>query len=120
MFERRIKILLAILFLVTGVIALRAAHITIVQHDHWTAQAAESMKRFTYTEPSRGRILDYKGEELAVDLPCMDVAVDYRVITAEPDRKWVQAKALARVKQRRGAAHSEPSRPFTRGFVHRR
>lgn len=117
MFERRLKILLMILFLITGVIALRAAHITIIQHDHWTAQAAEAMKRSTYIEPTRGRILDYKGEELAVDLPCTDVAVDYRAIVAEPDKRWLTNKAASRLRQREGSAYTEADRSVRRQML---
>jgi penicillin-binding protein 2 len=110
MYERRLKIFLILLFLVTTVIALRAAHIQIIQHDHWNEAAKEAMKRESYVETTRGRIVDFRGEELAVDLPCMDIAVDYRVIPAEPDKRWVAEKARQRLRHREGAAYTNADR----------
>src|SRR5690606_9823333 len=110
MYERRLKIFLSILFVVTTVIALRAGQITIVQHDRWSEAAREAMKRESYVETTRGRILDYRGEELAVDLPCMDIAVDYRVIPPEPDETWVRYRARRRLNQREGKAYAEADR----------
>lgn len=99
MFERRLKIFLILMFVVTIVIALKAAHIQIVEHDHWTERAERLRTRTIYVETTRGRILDRKGEELAVDLPCTDVVIDYRVLTPEPDARWVRSKAYSRLRQ---------------------
>ncbi len=117
MYERRLKIFLSILFVVTTVIALRAGQITIVQHDRWSEAAREAMKRESYVETTRGRILDYRGEELAVDLPCMDIAVDYRVIPPEPDETWVRYRARRRLNQREGKAYAEADRATRRRML---
>lgn len=100
MFERRLKIFLILLFVMTIVIALKAAHIQVIEHDHWSARAEDLRTRTIYVETTRGRILDRNGEELAVDMPCTDVAVDYRAITPEPDPRWVRSKAYARLRAR--------------------
>ena len=57
--------------------------------------AADEFKRKPqYIETTRGRILDNKGQELAVDEACMDACVDYRAITRDAD--WINAIALKR------------------------
>lgn len=100
MFERRLKIFLILLFVVTIAIALKASYIQVVEHDYWSERAEDLRTRTIYVETTRGRILDRNGEELAVDLPCTDVAIDYRVLTPEPDARWVRSKAYARLRQR--------------------
>ncbi len=117
MFERRLKIFLMVLMVVTAVIALKAAHIQVVEHEYWTERAADSMKRTIYVETTRGRILDRNGEELAVDLPCTDVVVDYRALTPEPDEKWVRSRALSRLRRHNWDAYLAADRPARRQML---
>jgi cell division protein FtsI/penicillin-binding protein 2 len=58
MFERRLKILLGILVMLTALVLLRAAHVQIVNGEHWRRQAINSMKRSQLVDTVRGRILD--------------------------------------------------------------
>jgi penicillin-binding protein 2 len=96
MFERRLKIILAVLFAFTFVLVLRAAQLQVVQRDDWRVQAAKTMRQEELIESSRGRILDFKGREIAVDQACEDACVDYRVIISPPDEKFVSEFARQR------------------------
>ncbi len=107
MFQRRLKILLTILVLVTGLLLLRAFQIQVVQADHWRQRAADSMKRPQLLETVRGRILDLKGTPLASDEPCIDAAVLYSAIQRDP--AWIRSCALGRLKARPGYADADRS-----------
>ena len=102
MFERRLKIFLVFLGAVTAVLIARAVEVQLMHHDYWVSQAAESMRHATYTETTRGSLLDCKGKILAVDEPSMDASVDYRAIPDEPDPVWVKNLAIARIKSSPG------------------
>jgi penicillin-binding protein 2 len=94
MFERRLKIFLVCLIVVTLALLIRAAQVQIISHSYWTAQAESATSDVHYLPTTRGRILDIRGRELAVDQPCIDACVDYRAIAREgPDAEWVKAQA---------------------------
>jgi penicillin-binding protein 2 len=95
MFQRRLRIFLFILVLVTGLLGLRAAQIQWLQRDNWRAQATELMKQWELIDTTRGAILDRNGKVLAFDAPCIDACVDYRAITEDPDPVWLRNHATA-------------------------
>src|SRR4051812_43813119 len=97
MFERRLKIFLAIVACVACVLVVRAAQVQVVEKEHWQKQAELTRQRTQLIETFRGRIIDCKDEALAIDEPCVDAAVDYRAVAvdrlsgvdAEPSDKWL-------------------------------
>lgn len=95
MYERRLKIFFVVLIGVTGLLLLRCAHLQIMQAEHFQAKAARSMRRPELLETTRGRILDYRNRELAVDEPCLVASVDYRAI--ERNGAWIEEQALRRL-----------------------
>src|SRR4051812_17451557 len=101
MFERRLKIVLALLFISTTVLVLRAAQLQIVNRSHWTEAAAEALKREQPIETTRGTIYDVKKVPIAQDVACIDACVDYRAITDPPDDAWVGRIALSWARERR-------------------
>src|SRR5688500_1066304 len=94
MFERRLKICLGIVLGVMSILLLRAFHLQVLTRSTWVRAAEDFKKKENYLEATRGRILDAKGHELAVDDACMDACVDYRAITR--DEKWIRAVARER------------------------
>src|SRR5215212_2045944 len=94
MFERRLKICLGILLGVMSILLLRALHLQVISRGHWMQLAEDFKKKAHYLETTRGRILDMKGHELAVDEACMDACVDYRAITRDPI--WIRGIARTR------------------------
>jgi penicillin-binding protein 2 len=102
MFERRIKIVLGLLTCMVLLLLLRAAQLQIASADYWRGRAHAKMHQLHFTPATRGRILDIKGREVAVDAACIDLCVDYRAITPRPDEKWVRSMALSRLHRRLG------------------
>ena len=105
MFERRLKIFLTILLLVTGVMLMRAVQLQVFGRSYWQEQAAESMKKSRLIETTRGTIFDAKGRPIAQDVACMDAAVDYRAVVEPPDKAWLSAQAVARVRRDLGDSY---------------
>lgn len=105
MFERRLKIFLLLLLLGTMVLMGRALHVQVIQHAYWTGRASGLLQTSQATETTRGRILDFKGKELAIDVASTDVCVDYRAITDPPNEQWVSEVATARLRGRLGAEY---------------
>ena len=107
MFERRLKVFLFFLAVTTAVLIARAVQIQLIERNEWASKASESLQDKTFTETSRGRLLDAHGNVLAMDVASMDVCVDYRAIPLDPDpksedglafSKWVREIASARIK----------------------
>jgi penicillin-binding protein 2 len=99
MFERRLKIVLGLLACFTLLLVLRAGWLQVVQGAEWERKASETVKRSSFVETSRGRILDFKGRVVAEDAPCVDAAVDYRAIDVEDkeSQEWLANQARARL-----------------------
>ena len=100
MFERRLKIFLALLVLVTVVLVLRAAHVQVLQKDEWVVKAEKSLERSRPVETVRGRILDHNNKPIAIDRACIDACVDFRALTNPPDPNWIESVALQRIRAR--------------------
>ena len=103
----RLRIL--IICLILGLLGLfaRAWQVQYLQKDKWTALAQKRLEDVESIETTRGRILDYRGRELAVEAACLDVVVDYRAITNPPDEAWVREIARGRLRTRLGEAYSK-------------
>src|SRR5256885_5931777 len=103
MFERRLKIFLALLIAFTLLFLGRAFQVQLVGHHYWTVEADKATSDVDYLPTIRGRILDFKGRELAIDQPCIDACVDYRAIPLPgPDPEWLREQARQRVLDVRG------------------
>lgn len=110
MFERRLKVFLVLLFAMTGVLALRAAHVQIVQREHWRERALAQMTRSKEIPTVRGKILDLKNRPVALDRPCIDACVDFRALTSPPDKAWVRSVAGERLTASLGDAFKKAAR----------
>ncbi len=98
MFERRSRVVLALLILASFALLARSAQIQLVQADDWRQVAEEALVKSTLTEAARGRLLDRKGRVLAEDVPCNDAAVAYWFVSDPPDEGYLKrlARDLAR------------------------
>ena len=88
MFERRLHVLLIVLTIVCCALALRSFSLQVVGQGKWTEIAKDASIDEREIPTVRGRILDVKGRELAVDQPCIDACVQYYAIAASHDTKW--------------------------------
>jgi len=102
MFERRLKILLMLLMVVSAALALRAAQIQIFARDYWRDRAVALTRRDEFVETERGSILDRNGRPLACDAPCVDACVLYPAIPDDPDPQWLASCAITNLKNRFG------------------
>jgi len=109
MFDRRLKIILALMCLALFGLMTRAAQIQVFQRVRWAREAADLQTLHRMTETTRGRILDARGRELAVDQPCIDACVDFAAITEdwEQYKDWLRDHAIASCVRRYGDAYSK-------------
>ncbi len=110
MFERRLKIFLSVLFVVTCVLVVRAMQLQVVKRDDYRHQAQLEMTNEELTETIRGQIRDRHGQVIAMDMPCINACVDYRAITREPDADWVKHIATQRAIRRDDYAAGDTAR----------
>lgn len=100
MFERRLQVLLIVLGVVCFGLVVRAFSLQVVGRSHWTEESDKALSDEREIPTVRGRILDVKGRELAVDQPCIDACVHYQAVSTTPERKWLNDTARVRVKKR--------------------
>jgi penicillin-binding protein 2 len=110
MFERRLKVFLGVLILVTLTLVLRAAQVQVLQHKDWEKRAIDSQKSSEQIETRRGAIRDYQGREMAIDVPCVDACIDYRSLVPNPADDWVKDVARGRLKDRMAGAYTDAPR----------
>lgn len=100
MFERRLRVFLALLFLGGLILAARAAQVQVGQGEAWRGRAEDAAERLTYIPPERGKIVDCRGVVLATDVPAFEACVNYRAIPPDgPDAKWLEDEATRRAKK---------------------
>jgi penicillin-binding protein 2 len=99
MFERRLKVLLGFLAGFTLILLVRAGWLQIVEGADLQKRAAETGRRASPLDTSRGAIKDFKGRTVAEDAPCIDAAVDYRDIDldAPESQAWLRIQAKSRL-----------------------
>ncbi|MCC6906362.1 MAG: hypothetical protein IT430_00345 [Phycisphaerales bacterium] len=106
MFHRRLLLLLTMVVLAMFVLVGQLYRLTVV-HGAEHRNVVESALVDTELLPTyRGRIVDRNGEVLALDRPCFDVLVDYRLISGE----WAIAAAGAEARRTHREEWNELSR----------
>jgi penicillin-binding protein 2 len=88
MFERRLKIFLGVVIVLTLVVLARAAQLQLTQHDKWELKAYEKSVYTEHPSAARGTILDFKGQVMVEDAACIDAAVEYRAMAKDP--RWIR------------------------------
>ena len=108
MFHRRLVLLLAVMVCASMVLGGQMVRLTVLQGDRWRQRAEANLMSQSFVDTVRGKILDSKDRELALDEPCFDVAVDYSVITGQ----WAfeQAESKARKEHKHEWAELAPDR----------
>ena len=114
MYERRLKALLILVAAVVVLVMGRLVQLQLLRGAEYRTQAEEMLIcRPEYLPTVRGRILDRKGRPLAVDEPCFELCLDYRMLSGgSPEsgqtaydrrakRRWErrQVRRIARVGQ---------------------
>jgi penicillin-binding protein 2 len=104
MYDKRIKILIALSSLLLVIYLLRLAQMQLLTASSVKDEIAELKRRRSdihQLKTLRGRILDRKGKELAIDRPCFYLCINYSLSCYFDERVW-QAQLLeaAEVAQR--------------------
>jgi cell division protein FtsI/penicillin-binding protein 2 len=95
MFERRLKIVLGLIFALSAIMVVRAVQLQMFQRATWRGKAEDAGRRWSMIETPRGSIFDRKKRLVAFDDACIDAAVDYRAISLDPE--WLKAQARHRL-----------------------
>src|SRR5689334_11538555 len=96
MYVRRLIFLFVCIVGAVTLMAARLFHLQVTQVETWRRHVAVFSNRHYIIEPTRGSILDAKGRPLALDVPCYDLAIDYRAMIG--DEKWITQLAIVRMK----------------------
>lgn len=89
MFQRRLVLVATVVVIVTIILVLRLAQLTVVQGMIWQGRAESALVRWSLIHTERGRILDRQGRVLAEDRPSYDLVINYPVITG----RWAADRA---------------------------
>ncbi len=95
MLNRRLITLFVLFTLGFLALALRLAKLQLADASHWQEQMQNATRHKYPIDTARGAILDRNGEVLAKDVPCDDLAIDYRAMNG--DDQWLSSMALKRI-----------------------
>ncbi len=100
MYKRRIIVFLVIVGLVLVGLASRLWYLQFLQADVYLKGAEQYLRDTEMMLATRGQILDRRGRILAIDEPCFDLSMEYSLLAAAPQSRWVerQVKSIARAK----------------------
>lgn len=109
MYQRRLLLVIGVMTVMAIIPAAQMARLTLVKGEDLREQAERRLLTETWTETTRGRILDRRGREIARDRPSYDILVDYSVITG----RWAEnqaARAARRAVERAGRTWAQIGR----------
>ena len=93
---RRLFILFTALGLGAVILVLRLGHMQVLHAQRWQDEARSFTNRHYIIATTRGAIIDRDGRILAEDVPCTDLAIDYRAMNY--DDGWITHTAIDRLK----------------------
>ena len=96
MYRRRLLVLIVLttgVFLVLGV---RLAHLQLVRGEDLRRMYEQSIRSVDVLPAVRGQIMDRHGRILAVDRPCKDLCLEYRLLTDHSRSARTQIRRIAR------------------------
>lgn len=106
MYKFRMKIFVALLGLVfIGLIA-KLVQLQVIQGQDFRDQAEQAMRKIKVLPVMRGKITDRLGRILAMDEPCFDLCLDYRLLT--DNERWAK-REIRRIRREMGV-DTEPAR----------
>jgi penicillin-binding protein 2 len=104
LYSRRIKTFLALIGLVFLGVAARLWHLQMVRGQDYRLQIEQSLQKLDILPASRGQILDRQGAVLAIDEPCFEFCLDYRLlyswVSGDPNSAFAAEAARWRERQK--------------------
>jgi penicillin-binding protein 2 len=118
-YERRLKILLALMVGVILIVLGRLVQLQVLWGDRLGERARELLTYVELLQTVRGRVLDRAGRPLAQDEPCYDLCFDYPMLLgpdAGPDdgalyRRWA-ARQQRRIREAEGLSRERAAEVF--------
>ena len=95
MFERRLKIFLGLVLLMTAVIIVRLIEVQLLKGQQYRERATSLLTWSELLPTVRGEIIDRRGKILATDCACYDFCLDYRMLKG-PGQTKADQKAYRR------------------------
>jgi penicillin-binding protein 2 len=96
MYKQRIKIFLVVIAVVLLAMSARLAYLQLYKGEEFRRQAEESVQDVEILPAARGQILDRNGRILAMDEPCYNFCLDYRLLTANAEWVRLQKRRISR------------------------
>ena len=93
------KVFLGLLTAVFLVLAGKLVQLQIIEGKDYRNKAEEAMRKVKILPVMRGQITDRKGRILAIDEPCFDLCLHYRLLTEDPAWARAQVRRIAREKR---------------------
>jgi len=95
MYKRRIAVFLAVIGLVLASLAAKLFRVQVLQADSLLSDAEQYLNKPRLLPAMRGRILDRQGRILALDEPCHDLCLDFRLMIS-PEAWFTPGGSTAR------------------------
>lgn len=99
MYKQRIKVFLGLVAAVFLLLVGKLVQLQVIEGKQYRLKAEEAMRKVNILPVMRGKITDRKGRTLAMDEPCFDLCLHYRLLTN--DAAWIkgQTRQIAREKR---------------------
>jgi len=98
MYKQRIKVFLGLVAAVFLLLVGKLVQLQVIEGKQYRLKAEEAMRKVSILPVMRGKITDRKGRTLAMDEPCFDLCLHYRLMTN--NAAWIkgQTRQIAREK----------------------
>ena len=83
LFNSRYRQIVAIIFVLMAILAIRLFVVTVLQHDDWTAKASDQNTKTIQTSAPRGNIYDRNGNALALNKQVFTVNFNASALSTE-------------------------------------
>jgi len=96
MYKQRIKVFLGLLAAVFLLLVGKLVQLQVIEGKQYRLKAEEAMRKVSILPVMRGKITDRNAHTLAMDEPCFDLCLHYRLLTNDP--AWIrdQVRQIAR------------------------
>jgi len=109
MYKFRVKIFLGIIGLVFLAMCGRLFHLQVFRGEEFRREYEKQLQRTELLPARRGRIIDRRGQILAMDDPCHNLCLDYGLLVT--DKRWVR-RQQRRIAREMGVERAEASEVF--------
>jgi penicillin-binding protein 2 len=99
MYKQRIKVFLGLMAAVFLLLVGKLVQLQVIEGKQYRLKAEEAMRKVNILPVMRGKITDRKGRILAMDEPCFDLCLHYRLLTN--NAAWIKDQIRQIARERR-------------------